>query len=89
MKFKVEIIRHHKSGNPFRPLNIMGTSEATIRRWVMDCKDEAEIRRFFAEAKAQDLENVRGFELYKITRLPNTPAQTRPASSGAGGSEVF
>jgi hypothetical protein len=72
MKFKVEIIRRHPlKGNPFYPIRIDGTGEATIRRWEMDCEDEDEVRRFFREAQAEGHANVAGFELHSITPLPN------------------
>lgn len=64
-------MRHSQSGNPFFPIRIDGTSQATIRTWDMDCTDEAEVRRFFAEAKAEGHANVAGFDLHSITPLPN------------------
>lgn len=86
MRFKVEIIRRHpRSGNPFYPTRIDSTSEATIRRWEMDCKDEAEVRRFFAEAKARGHANVAGFELHSITSLPNAGLDGRRTKENDNG----
>lgn len=84
MKFKVEIIRRHPlNGNPFYPIRIDGTGEATIRRWTMECIDEADVRRFFDEAKAQGHANVSGFELHSITPVPNAGTKARvPPSPG-------
>ena len=88
MKFKVEIIRRcQRKGNPFYPIRIDGTGQARIRTWEMDCEDEAEVRRFFAEAQAEGHANVVGFELHSITPVPNVTEQARagsasPASAG-------
>jgi len=82
MRFKVEIIRHHpRNGNPFYPIRIDGTGKATIRQWEMDCKDEAEVRQFFAEAQAEGHANVVGFELHSITPLPNDKAHFSEVSN--------
>ena len=68
MKFIVECVRKEPvSGNPFRAGLVWETRKVEVRKWEMDCVSEEEVRRFFKEAKEQDLPNVRGFELSSVT----------------------
>lgn len=58
--------------NPFLIRDIFDKRwAATVERrtWEIEAKDEAEIRRLFAEAKDRFLEPVDGFEIASITAL--------------------
>jgi hypothetical protein len=70
VKFEVKLERKEPiCGNPFRAGLVWETRKVEVRTFQMDCESEEEVRRFFKEAKEQDLPNVRGFELRSITLL--------------------
>ena len=82
MKFKVECRKPlAQPGNPFVPRRVWESGKAQVRTWEMECEDEAEVRRFFDEAKAADHPNVRGFELSRIVPLSNAEISGSPAES--------
>ena len=66
-KFKVTLQRKlPKEGNPFYPGRINETAKVMIRTWEIEAENEEEIRKYYEEAKLQDLDNVRGFDLRSI-----------------------
>lgn len=71
-KFKVQLQRTVDGiRNPFRCLHI-GRHEAVrvnVREWEFEAKDEAHVRKFYNEAVAQDLDNVRGYHIRSIEKI--------------------
>jgi hypothetical protein len=56
--------------NPFLVRDIFSlTVRRPARVWEFDAKDEAEVRRYYDEAKAEDLDQVRGFSLTNIEEV--------------------
>lgn len=81
-KFKVTLRQWHHMRtegpffNPFRARDIFRKRPCTHRVWQFEAKDEAEVRRFYDEAKAANHENVRGFDLIRIEQIsPSDVAQ--------------
>jgi hypothetical protein len=70
VKFKVELeLIIPITGNPFRVGLIWETREVNLRTFEIECESEEDVRRFYEEAKEQDLPNVRGYKLRSITSL--------------------
>lgn len=73
--FRVELDRViHTPGerdhNPFlRDIWNLPPVHRTVRSWEFEAKDEAEVRKLLKEAIAQNLPNVRGFNLRCITEI--------------------
>lgn len=69
-----------RPSNPFtRKLksdNAAPESFTTLREWTFQAKSRADVERLYEEAKAQGIEQVRGFELANIERVPK-PADER------------
>jgi hypothetical protein len=87
-KFRVELKEDHpvgKHGQPLNPFAIRDPFHAARRRfrvWEFEAKDEAEVRALYNDAKARDLENVRGFELHSITLMGSGVESRHAAASG-------
>lgn len=62
------------SDRPCNPFYIRDIFSYKVRRaarvWEIEAESEAEVLRFYQEAKAQDLPNVRGFSLERIEAIP-------------------
>jgi hypothetical protein len=72
-KYRVELREDHvigKHDQPINPFHIRDLLNHRARRrariWEFEAKDEDEVRRYYREAKAADLEGVRGFDLYSV-----------------------
>jgi hypothetical protein len=70
-KFRVKIEKpiNGRGHNPFKPVNINQRIKASIRVFEFEAKDEDEVKKYFYEAKAADLPNVRGYKLRSIERI--------------------
>jgi hypothetical protein len=78
-KFRVELKEDHAIGrhgqprNPFAFRDPFAAARRRYRVWEFEAKDEADVRRLYNEAKAANVENVRGFDLHSITQLDASP----------------